>query len=113
MTRVKRGNVLRKRHKKILNLAKGFRGAASVIFSVSNQLTMKALRYAFMNRRKKKRDFRRIWITRLNGAVRRYGITYSEFIRDLRANSIQLNRKVLAQIACIDTASFIKLLLLF
>jgi len=113
MTRVKRGNVLRKRHKKILKMSKGFRGAASVIFSVSNQLTMKSLRYAFMNRRKKKRDFRRLWISRLNGAVRRYGITYSEFIRDLRSHSIQLNRKILAQIACIDTSSFIKLILLF
>jgi large subunit ribosomal protein L20 len=113
MTRVKRGNVLRKRHKKVLKMAKGFRGAASVIFSRANQVTMKALRYAFMSRRKKKRDFRRIWITRLNGAVRRYGITYSEFIRDLRSHSIQLNRKVLAQIACIDTSSFIKLMLGF
>lgn len=113
MTRVKRGNVLRKRHKKVLKMAKGFRGAASVIFSRANQVTMKALRYAFMSRRKKKRDFRRIWITRLNGAVRRYGITYSEFIRDLRSHSIQLNRKVLAQIACIDSSSFIKLILGF
>ena len=111
MTRVKRGNVSRKRHKKILKLAKGFRGAGSVIFSVSNQQVMKALRYSYRNRRQKKRDFRGLWIARLNAAVRRYGINYSEFIHDLKTRSIKLNRKVLAQLSICDPVAFTQLIL--
>jgi large subunit ribosomal protein L20 len=111
MTRVKRGNVSRKRHKKILKLAKGFRGAGSVIFSVSNQQVMKALRYSYRNRRQKKRDFRGLWVARLNAAVRRYGINYSEFIHDLKSRSIKLNRKVLAQLSICDPVAFTQLIL--
>lgn len=112
MTRVKRGNVSRKRHKKILTMTKGFRGAASLLFRTANQQNMKALRYSYASRRKKKRDFRRLWITRLNAALRHYGLNYSEFIHYLKQSSVCLNRKVLAQLAICDPQSF-KLFLQF
>ena len=111
MTRVKRGNVSRKRHKKIFKLNKGFRGAASVLFRTANQQSMKALRYSYRNRRQKKRDFRSVWIARLNAAVRLYGLNYSEFIHDLKIKSIKLNRKVLAQLSICDPEAFTQLLL--
>ncbi len=111
MTRVKRGNVSRKRHKKILTLNKSFRGSASVLYRTAKQQNMKALRYSYANRRKKKRDFRSIWITRLNAAVRRYGLNYSEFIFSLKKSSIHLNRKVLAQLSICDPEAFTQLLL--
>jgi large subunit ribosomal protein L20 len=107
MTRVKRGNVSRKRHKKVLTIAKGFRGAASVLFRTSNQQVMKALRYSYRNRRQKKRDFRRLWIARVNAAARRY----SEFMKYLKARSIQFNRKVVSQLAVCDPEGFMQLLL--
>nr|YP_009329578.1 ribosomal protein L20 [Chlamydomonas leiostraca]APD80591.1 ribosomal protein L20 [Chlamydomonas leiostraca] len=111
MTRVKRGTVSRKRHKKILKLNKGFRGSASVLFRTANQQSMKALRYAYRNRRQKKRDFRSVWIARLNAAVRRYGLNYSEFIHYLKTRSIGLNRKILAQLSICDPEAFTQLLL--
>lgn len=111
MTRVKRGNVSRKRHKKIFKLNKGFRGAASVTFRTANQQSMKALRSSYRNRRQKKRDFRSVWIARLNAAVRRYGLNYSEFIHDLKMKSIKLNRKVLAQLSICDPEAFTQILL--
>ena len=111
MTRVKRGNVSRKRHKKIFKLNKGFRGAASVTFRTANQQSMKALRSSYRNRRQKKRDFRGVWIARLNAAVRRYGLNYSEFIHDLKMKSIKLNRKVLAQLSICDPEAFTQILL--
>lgn len=111
MTRVKRGNVSRKRHKKILKLNKGFRGAASVTYRTAKQQSMKALRYSYANRRLKKRDFRSIWISRLNAAVRLYGLNYSEFIFYLKSRSIQLNRKILAQLSICDPEAFTQLLL--
>lgn len=111
MTRVKRGNISRKRHKKILKMSKGFRGAGSVLFCTANQQNMKALRYSYRNRREKKRDFRRLWIGRVNGAVRRYGVSYSGFINDLKKRSIKLNRKILAQLSICDPSAFLDLLL--
>nr|YP_009185035.1 ribosomal protein L20 [Characiochloris acuminata]ALO63301.1 ribosomal protein L20 [Characiochloris acuminata] len=111
MTRVKRGNVSRKRHKKILKLSKGFRGSASVLFRTANQQSMKALRYSYRNRRQKKRDFRTIWIARLNAAVRRYGLNYSELTFYLKNKSIKLNRKVLSQLSICDPEAFTQLLL--
>lgn len=108
MTRVKRGNVSRKRHKKVLNLTKGFRGAASLLFRTANQQNMKALRYSYANRRKKKRNFRRLWIARLNAAIRAYGFNYSEFLFALKNSKIVLNRKVLAQLAICDPDTFLK-----
>jgi large subunit ribosomal protein L20 len=111
MTRVKRGNVSRKRHKKILKIAKGFRGSASTLFRTANQQAMKALQYAYKNRREKKRDFRSIWITRVNAAVRRYGMNYSEFMHDLKLRSIKLNRKIIAQLSVCDPDAFTQLLI--
>nr|AMN09104.1 ribosomal protein L20 [Rotundella rotunda] len=109
MTRVKRGNVSRKRHKKVLNMAKGFRGAGSVLFRTANQQNMKALRYSYLNRRKKKRDFRRLWIARVNAAIRRYGMNYSEFMYYLKKATIKLNRKVLSQLSICDPQAFFDL----
>jgi large subunit ribosomal protein L20 len=111
MTRVKRGNVSRKRHKKILKLSKGFRGAASLLFRTANQQAMKALRYSYLNRRKKKREFRSLWIARVNAAVRRYGLSYSEFMNYLKTRSIKLNRKIIAQLSICDPRAFTQLLL--
>jgi large subunit ribosomal protein L20 len=109
MTRVKRGIVARKRRKKILNYTKGFRGAASTIFRTANQRYMKALKLSFINRRKKKRDFRSLWISRLNAAVRKIGLNYNEFIFALKICNIQLNRKTLSQLSLCDTQTFYKL----
>lgn len=111
MTRVKRGNVSRKRHKKILNLTTTFRGAGSTLFRTANQQNIKALKYSYQNRRKKKRDFRRIWIARVNAAVRPYGINYSEFFHDLKLRKIKLNRKIIAQLSVCDPKAFTQLLI--
>ncbi|KGF73577.1 50S ribosomal protein L20 [Neosynechococcus sphagnicola sy1] len=106
MTRVKRGNVARKRRKKVLKLAKGFRGSHSSLFRTANQQVMKALRNAYRDRRKRKRDFRRLWITRINAAARLHGLSYSQLIGQLKKANILINRKMLAQLAVIDPASF-------
>jgi large subunit ribosomal protein L20 len=108
MTRVKRGNVARKRRNKILKLAKGFRGSHSTIFRTANQQVMKALRNAYRDRRKKKGDFRRLWITRINAAARQQGISYSQLSGKLKASGIELNRKMLAQLAILDPKAFNK-----
>ena len=84
MSRVKRGNVARKRRKKVLKLAKGFRGSHSKLFRIANQQVMKALRNAYRDRRKRKRDFRRLWITRINAASRMHGLSYSKFTHQLK-----------------------------
>ena len=110
MTRVKRGSSTRRRHKKILQLTEGFRGAHSVLFSVANQQAMKALRYAYRHRATRKRDFRSLLIHRINAAVRDHGLTYNLFISSLKKNKIQLNRKVLAQLAILDPQSFTQLI---
>ncbi|MEO0533833.1 MAG: 50S ribosomal protein L20 [Cyanobacteria bacterium P01_A01_bin.123] len=106
MARVKRGNVARKRRKKVLKLAKGFRGSHSKLFRTANQQVMKALRYAYRDRRNRKRDFRRLWIARINAAARAHGMSYSQLIGKLKKADVQLNRKVLAQMAVLDPASF-------
>nr|QXM17977.1 ribosomal protein L20 [Chaetoceros curvisetus] len=110
MVRVKRGNVARKRRKKILQLAKGYRGAHSRLFRVANQQVMKALRYSYVGRKQKKRMFRRIWITRINAASRVNGLTYSRLIHNFKKSNIELNRKMLAQIAVLDTPTFNELI---
>ncbi len=109
MARVKRGNVARKRRKKILKLAKGFRGSHSRLFRTANQQVMKALRNAYRDRRKKKRDFRRLWITRINAAARQQGISYSQLIGKLKKADILINRKMLAQLAILDPTGFAKI----
>ncbi|MFM7405168.1 MAG: 50S ribosomal protein L20 [Cuspidothrix sp.] len=109
MTRVKRGNVARKRRNKILKLAKGFRGSHSTLFRTANQQVMKALRSAYRDRKKKKRDFRRLWIARINAASRQHGLSYSRLIGNLKKANVELNRKMLAQLAILDPASFAKI----
>ncbi|CCH64810.1 LSU ribosomal protein L20p [Richelia intracellularis HM01] len=109
MARVKRGNVARKRRKKILKLAKGFRGSHSTLFRTANQQVMKALRSAYRDRKKRKRDFRRLWIVRINAALHQHGMSYSKFMGQLRKADIQLNRKMLAQMAALDQAGFSKI----
>lgn len=108
MTRVKRGNVARKRRKKILKLAKGFRGSHSKLFRTANQQVMKALRNAYRDRRKRKRDFRRLWITRINAAARLNGMSYSKLTGQLKKANVGLNRKMLAQLAMVDPQAFTK-----
>ena len=104
--RVKRGNVLRKRHKKILKLAKGFIGARSRIFKVANTAVMKKLKYQYRDRRNKKRNLRRLWIVRINAAVREQGMSYSRFVNACKKANILVNRKMLADLAVNDKEAF-------
>lgn len=104
--RVKRGNVSRQRHKRVLKLAKGFRGTRSKLFKVANQAVMKAGVYAYRDRRNKRRDLRRLWITRINAAARQNGLSYSRFINGLEKAGINLNRKLLADVAARDPQAF-------
>tara|TARA_B110000444_G_C18646725_1_gene504104 strand:- start:447 stop:788 length:342 start_codon:yes stop_codon:yes gene_type:complete len=106
MVRIKRGNVARKRRKKIFSVAKGFRGAHSKLFRIANEQVMKALRYGYIGRKRKKRDFRRLWITRINAASRMHGTNYSSLISKLKVSQISINRKMLAQMAVNDMDSF-------
>ena len=106
MPRVKRGVTARARHKKILALAKGFRGRRKNVYRVAKQAVMKASQYAYRDRRNKKRDFRRLWIARINAAARECGITYSQFINGMNKAGIELDRKVLADLAVHDKAAF-------
>ncbi len=106
MPRVKRGVTARARHKKVLALAKGFRGRRKNVYRVAKQAVMKAGQYAYRDRRNKKRDFRRLWIARINAAVRELGMTYSQFINGMTKAGIGLDRKVLADIAVHDKAAF-------
>jgi large subunit ribosomal protein L20 len=108
MSRVKRGNVARQRSKKVLKLAKGFRGSHSKLFRTANQQVMKALRNAYRDRRKRKRDFRRLWITRINAAARMHDLSYSKLTHQLKKAEIGLNRKMLAQLAMVDPQAFEK-----
>jgi large subunit ribosomal protein L20 len=109
MTRVKRGYVARKRRKKVLNLAEGFRGASSVLFRTAKQQTMKALRYSYRDRFQRKRQFRSLWITRINAQSRLIGMTYHEFMHHLKEKNVVLNRKMLSQLAIKDTQAFLAL----
>ena len=106
MPRVKRGVTAHARHKKILALAKGFRGRRGNVFRISKQAVMKAGQYAYRDRRAKKRVFRQLWIARINAAARANGLTYSQFINGLNKAQIGLDRKVLADIAVHDEVAF-------
>ena len=110
MGRIKRGNVARKRRKKILQLARGYRGAHSRLFRVANQQVMKALRYSYVGRKQKKRTFRRLWITRINAASKLNGLSYSRVISNFKKSNIDLNRKMLSQIAVLDNQTFNELI---
>lgn len=109
MPRVKSGVTAHKRHKKILKLAKGYRGARSKQFKKANELVMKALYYARRDRRAKKRDFRRLWIVRINAAARQNGISYSRLMNGLTKAGVAVDRKMLAELAVSDAAAFAKL----
>lgn len=110
MTRVKRGFVAQKRRKKIIKLTKGFQGSHSKLFKTANQQNMKALRYSYFDRRKKKGKFREIWIRRINAASRLYGISYNKAINVLKKNKISLNKKILSEIIVNDIKTYKKLL---
>ena len=109
MSRVKNSVATRARRKKIIKLAKGYFGRKSTVFRTANQAVMKSAVYAYRDRRAKKRDFRKLWITRINAAARMNGTTYSKLMNDLKKNGIELNRKVLADMAVNDAAGFAKL----
>ena len=106
MARVKGALATRKRRKKILKLAKGYWGSKSRHFKMAKQAVMKSGNYAFIGRKQKKRDFRRLWISRINAACRANGITYSAFMNGLKKAGITLNRKMLSEIAIADEAAF-------
>ena len=106
MARVKGGVVTRRRHKKILKLARGYRGARSRRFRTANEQVLHSLRYATISRKLKKRDFRRLWIQRINAASRMHGLSYSRFVHGLKLAGIELNRKVLADMAIHDPQGF-------
>ena len=109
MSRVKRGVTKRARHKKILKMAKGYRGRAKNCFRIAIQKVEKALRYAYRDRRVKKRDFRALWIQRINAAVREHGLIYSKFISGLKNAKIDLDRKVLSDLAIREPETFAKI----
>lgn len=106
MARVKRGVTTHARHKKILKLAKGFRGRASTSFTVAAAKVAKALSYAYRDRRAKKRNFRALWIQRINAGARQNGLTYSKFMNGLKKAGIELDRKVLSDIAVREPEAF-------
>ena len=107
--RVKRGVNAKKRHKKILKQAKGYFGAKSKLFRPANQAVMKSLNYQFFGRKQRKRDFRQLWIARINAACRQNGMSYSKFIAGLKKHEVEINRKILSEIAINDPQGFAKL----
>ena len=106
MPRVKRGVTARARHKKVLALAKGFRGRRKNVYRIAKQAVMKAGQYAYRDRRAKKREFRRLWIARINAAARLNGLSYSKFMYGLKLAGIEMNRKMLAEMAVNDADGF-------
>ena len=109
MTRVNRGVTARRRHKKILAMAKGYRGARSKLFKSANEAVMHALAYAYRDRRNRKRDFRSLWIQRINAAARQHGLNYSQLIHGLQSQGVALDRKSLAELAVYNADEFARL----
>ncbi|MCA1032001.1 50S ribosomal protein L20 [Bacillus timonensis] len=109
MPRVKGGTVTRKRRKKVLKLAKGFYGSKHTLYKVANQQVMKSLMYAYRDRRQKKREFRKLWIARINAAARMNGLSYSRMMHGLKVAGIEVNRKMLADLAVNDEKAFAEL----
>ena len=109
MSRVKRGVTAHRRHKKILALAKGYRGARSKLFKSANEAVIHALAYAYRDRRTRKRDFRRLWIQRINAAARQHGLNYNQFIHGLQTHGVELDRKSLAELAVYNPNEFARL----
>lgn len=106
MARVKKGVTARKRHKKVIKQAKGFCGQKSRNFKAANPAVMRALRSAYVGRKNKKREYRRLWIARINAAARANGISYSKFMNGLKKSGIEMNRKMLSEMAIYDPAGF-------
>ena len=106
MARVKKAVNAKKKHKKVLKLAKGFYGQKSKLFRAANPAVMRSLRSAYIGRKNKKRDFRRLWIARINAAARMNGISYSQFMNGLKKSGIEINRKMLSEMAIHDAAGF-------
>lgn len=106
MARVKGGFVTRRRHKKVLKLAKGYFGSKHRLFRTANEQVMKSLMYAFRDRRQVKRDFRKLWIARINAASRQNGLSYSKFMYGLKLAGVDVNRKILADLAVTDAKAF-------
>ncbi len=104
--RIKTGTVRRKRHKKILKMAKGYRMTRSRLYKVAHEAVMHAGEYAYAGRKKRKRDLKRLWIVRINAAVRKQGLSYSQFVKKLKDSKINLNRKILAHLAVADPKVF-------
>lgn len=109
MPRVKRGVAARARHKKVLKLAKGYLGARSRVFRVAKQAVIKAAQYAYRDRRQRRRQFRALWIARINAGSREYGLPYSRFMNGILKAGIQIDRKVLADLAVHDKVAFKKI----
>ncbi|MBB2480239.1 50S ribosomal protein L20 [Bacillus sp. APMAM] len=109
MPRVKGGTVTRRRRKKVLKLAKGYFGSKHTLFKVANQQVMKSYMYAYRDRRQKKRDFRKLWITRINAAARINGLSYSRLMHGLKLAGIEVNRKLLSDLAIHDEKAFAEL----
>ena len=109
MPRVKRGVTARARHKKVLALAKGYRGRRKNVYRVAKQAVMKASQYAYRDRRQRKRQFRQLWIVRINAGARENGLSYSKFMNGLKKAAIEIDRKVLADLAVFEKAAFAQL----
>ncbi|KPB05458.1 50S ribosomal protein L20 [Bacillus sp. CHD6a] len=109
MPRVKGGTVTRQRRKKVIKLAKGYYGSKHTLYKVANQQVMKSLMYAYRDRRQKKRDFRKLWIARINAAARMNGLSYSRLMHGLKVAGIEVNRKMLAELAVSDEKAFAEL----
>lgn len=109
MTRVKRGQVKRVKHKKVLKEARGYYGSKSRSYKIAKEQLLKSMSYAYRDRKNNKRNFRRLWITRINAAARINGISYNEFINGLKKASIDINRKMLSEMAVNDPNAFLKL----
>ena len=109
MARVKGAINTRKKHKKILKLAKGFRGGESRLYRTANQAVMRSMQNAYIGRKRRKRDFRRLWIARISAAAKMNGMNYSTFMNGLKKSGIEMNRKMLSEIAVSDPAAFTKL----
>jgi large subunit ribosomal protein L20 len=109
LSRARSARITRRRHKKILKLAKGYWGGKSRLFRPANEAVMRALRYAWRDRRRRKRDFRRLWVVRIGAAARERGMTYSAFMGGLRKAGVRLNRKVLAEMAMNEPHFFARL----
>lgn len=109
MARVKRGQNKNKRHKRILKQAKGYFGAKSKLYKTANQAVMKSLNYAYIGRKRRKRDFRKLWIQRINAAARLNGMSYSRFMHGLKLANVDINRKMLSELAINDEKAFAQL----